>query len=331
MTGAGRPLRFLLLLSGGWIAMRAVMLWPVAEEAVERLLEEVAGEAPAMAADAFKPASPSRVTIALPPRTTAPRGLGAMARRMPRLAEKMAPFDPASSAVIALAVAGANPAPDPVGRAPAAQSGKWSASAWLIARDGGRATLAPGGVIGGSQAGVRVAYRPVERSSLALFGRVSRPLGDEGTEAAVGAEIQPIAAVPIRAALEQRVALESGAAEGTALSLVGGIDGVRIAGGLVMDGYGQAGIIGLRRRTGFVDGAARVMRPLVRDGVGLAVGGGVWGAAQPGAARLDIGPRVEVRPLIGGERYRLGIEWRERVAGNARPGSGPALTLGADF
>jgi hypothetical protein len=28
---------------------------------------------------------------------------------------------------------------------------------------------------------------------------------------------------------------------------------------------------------------------------------------------------------------RLSLDWRERVAGNAMPRSGPALTLGADF
>jgi hypothetical protein len=28
---------------------------------------------------------------------------------------------------------------------------------------------------------------------------------------------------------------------------------------------------------------------------------------------------------------RLGAEWRQRVAGKAKPGSGPALSLGADF
>jgi len=28
---------------------------------------------------------------------------------------------------------------------------------------------------------------------------------------------------------------------------------------------------------------------------------------------------------------RIGVQWRERVAGNARPGSGAVLSIGADF
>jgi hypothetical protein len=28
---------------------------------------------------------------------------------------------------------------------------------------------------------------------------------------------------------------------------------------------------------------------------------------------------------------RLSIDWRQRIAGRARPGSGPALSIGSDF
>jgi len=81
--------------------------------------------------------------------------------------------------------------------------------------------------------------------------------------------------------------------------------------------YGQAGIIGLRRRIGFVDGAASVTRPIASWGdTEILSGAGVWGAAQPGLARLNLGPRAEARVPIAGERVRLSLEWRQRIAGN---------------
>jgi hypothetical protein len=34
---------------------------------------------------------------------------------------------------------------------------------------------------------------------------------------------------------------------------------------------------------------------------------------------------------MAGESLRLSAEYRFRIAGDARPGSGPVLTLGSDF
>jgi hypothetical protein len=60
----------------------------------------------------------------------------------------------------------------------------------------------------------------------------------------------------------------------------------------------------------------------------FSVGLGVWGGAQPGLYRLDAGPRVTMR--VRGN-LRVHADWRQRLVGNARPGSGPALTLAGDF
>lgn len=177
-----------------------------------------------------------------------------------------------------------------------------------------------------------MAWRPIADVPLALFGRVSRPLRASGAEAAIGIEARPLADLPVRVALEQRFALERGAAQGTAVSVIGGVSDVALPGGFKLDGYGQAGIIGLRRRAAFIDGSATVARPVASFGsADILLGAGVWGAAQPGLSRLDVGPRAEVRLPVAGQRIRLGAEWRERIVGNARPGSGPALTIGADF
>jgi hypothetical protein len=63
---------------------------------------------------------------------------------------------------------------------------------------------------------------------------------------------------------------------------------------------------------------------------GLSVGGGAWGAVQPGVSRIDIGPRASLR-LPGLQGARLVADWRFRIHGNAAPASGPSLTLAADF
>ncbi|QHL89999.1 hypothetical protein GVO57_03095 [Sphingomonas changnyeongensis] len=120
------------------------------------------------------------------------------------------------------------------------------------------------------------------------------------------------------------MAIERGGRNAVALTLFGGVDDVMLPHGLRLSGYGQAGLVGLKRRDAFVDALVRVERPL---GARLRLGAALWGGAQPGAARLDAGPQLALR--LG--RMRIAAEWRQRIAGRARPGSGPALSLGADF
>jgi hypothetical protein len=62
------------------------------------------------------------------------------------------------------------------------------------------------------------------------------------------------------------------------------------------------------------------------------IGAGIWGGVQKGAARLDAGPSASVAmPLGRGTNGRIAIDWRFRLAGEAVPDSGPALTLSAGF
>ena len=84
-------------------------------------------------------------------------------------------------------------------------------------------------------------------------------------------------------------------------------------------------------RDGFADSALRVERR-VQTGAGrLAVGLGSWDGVQPGLARLDIGPQIVARTQMGGQALRVSAEWRQRIAGNTQPGSGPVITLRTDF
>jgi hypothetical protein len=330
MTKPGRPIRFLVVVVLGWTIARSAVLWPQPDALGFAGL-------PIRYAAALMPvvARGESVTIALPPAPPPdpPRGH----RLTIALAEPVPaePVHPAIALAVAAPSAAAAPAalpPETPYRAPPAPS-RLSLSAWAIGRDGGGSALAQGGQLGGSQAGLRAAYALDADRRVAVAMRLSTPLsGVGGREAAVGLEWQPIARLPVRLTAERRFALDRGARDGFALGLFGGVGGVALPAGLTLDAYGQAGVVGLRRRAGYVDGALRVDRPVMDAGPArLAVGAGLWGAAQPGVSRLDVGPQLVLRVPTGPTTLRVGLDWRHRIAGNARPGSGPALSLGADF
>jgi hypothetical protein len=92
-----------------------------------------------------------------------------------------------------------------------------------------------------------------------------------------------------------------------------------------LDSYLQGGVVGVKSRDLFVDGALAITRPVYRN---FSFGFGIWGGAQPGLARLDAGPRLTVQVR---RNVKVHADWRQKLAGNARPGSGPALTLSGDF
>jgi hypothetical protein len=201
----------------------------------------------------------------------------------------------------------------------------------LLLRDDGTPALAQGGALGGGQSGLRLSYRLNGDPSrpLALTARLSMAAARRaGAEAALGLDWRPLRALPVHLLAERRQALGGDGRSAFALSLHGGIAERPIPGGLRLDAYGQAGLVGARSHRLFADGAARVSVPV---GGRVSLGGGIWGGAQPGAARLDAGPHVSIRLPLAGESLRLTAEYRFRIAGDARPGSGPALTLGSDF
>jgi hypothetical protein len=193
-----------------------------------------------------------------------------------------------------------------------------------LARVGGDGpSLAGGGSLGGSLAGMRLLYR-IDRS-LALSGRLYLPVRrPEDAELAGGLDWQPLRTAPIHLLAERRQALGRDGRSAFSLTVYGGLS-QSLPGRMRLDAYGQAGLVGLRTRDAFADGAIRLSRPFGR----LDIGGGAWGAAQPGAARFDAGPTLALRlPAL---HARLEADWRFRLAGGAAPGSGPALVLAADF
>jgi hypothetical protein len=200
-------------------------------------------------------------------------------------------------------------------------------SAWALLRGRpGATTLASGSTLGGSQAGARLTYAFDPRIAASL--RSSSPVGgSSGGEVAAGVRVTPFPSIPVSLTAERREAIGrySTGRNAFAMFLEGGVYQKPLGWDLMFDGYAQAGVVGLRSRDFFADGGFTVSRPLYgRFSVGL----GAWGGYQPGLYRVDAGPRVSmrVRPNVS-----VHLDWRQRMAGVAEPGSGPAVTLGADF
>lgn len=211
---------------------------------------------------------------------------------------------------------------------------RWSGSAWTFVREGsGNRSLAALGQLGGSQAGARVRWRinPGDQMRTAIYGRISSPLDDlGGAEVAVGAEWHPLPGKPVWVAAERRVAIGKQGRNAWSAYVAGGVWKPGLPMNLTLDGYGQAGVVGAKKRDLFADGALRLSRPITSE-QGPRVGAGVWGAAQPGVARLDVGPHARVPLKVAKQPFSISADYRVRVAGDAAPGSGVAVTLASDF
>jgi len=330
MSGVPPPLRFLAAAVAGWALLRAALLVPDGREAQSR---PALRPRPAPAAPLVPTLPAIAARKALPAPIAAPRRESRAVLAAPALHRSV----PMPAAAIPAKPAGtaraSPPGPShrlgPPGLEPARREDRWSASAWLLARrERGGPALAPGGTLGGSQAGARFLYRLGGGARrLALSARLYAPLRRAGgAEAAAGIDWRPLARLPLHLLAERRQALGADGRSAFALTLYGG-HSARLPGGLRLDAYGQAGLVGLRSRDPFADGAVRLAVPLGP----VEIGGGAWGAAQPGAARLDVGPLVALPLRVRGAGMRLSADWRFRAAGDAAPDSGPALTLASDF
>lgn len=201
---------------------------------------------------------------------------------------------------------------------------------WMLWRpDSDGVALGAAGQLGGSQAGVRTVIPIQPDSALRLSLRLSTSFGTTRVrELAPGLSVKPLAEVPVEFILERRLRAGATPRDTTALFAAGGVSAKPLTGTWTMDAYGQAGVVGTKERLWFADASAAFRRPIA-DNVSL--GAGLWGGIQPGLKRVDIGPSVSARLAPDDMALRLDIDWRVRIAGSARPGSGVAVTLAKDF
>lgn len=215
---------------------------------------------------------------------------------------------------------------------------RWSGDVWLALRQGtaGLASRPSLPLYGASQTGavLRFDLRPGSPRRPQAYVRAVHALGGRTeSDLAAGFAARPLAQLPLTAHLQARASRRSGRTDiRPAAFLSTGFDEVALPFGAQARGYGQAGYVGGRDATAFADGsfvAERVAFGGERTSFGA--GAGVWGGAQRGAARLDLGPSASLRFQLGEGTGRIAVDYRLRVAGNAEPRSGVALTLSAGF
>lgn len=201
---------------------------------------------------------------------------------------------------------------------------------WSLVRGAAPVGLGDRGALGGSQAGVRISAPLREDGRISLTMRVSAPLsGQPGAEAAAGVALKPLPDVPVTLIVERRVAIDRGGRNDFAALVTTGVSDRALTHHLTLNGYVQAGVVG---HDGFIDGAVSIAHDVVaRGATRLTMGGGAWGAAQPGVARLDAGPELGLATHIGRVGLRVLASYRVRVAGHAAPPTGPAFSFGTSF
>lgn len=212
---------------------------------------------------------------------------------------------------------------------------QWSGDAYVLVRGAGPTGLGVAPLLGGGQSGATLAFTPdpLARRPIAVVARavVAHEGADFGIagidrgslQTALGVRWQVMRGASLTA--ERLIAGGSAARDAWVLRGAGGV--ARKIGPVALDAYAEAGVVGARRRDSFASAQARATLPLP---AGFDAGGGVWASVQDAATTVH---RVDAGPTIG---WRYGplsarADWRFRVAGDAAPGSGPALTLSAAF
>jgi len=207
---------------------------------------------------------------------------------------------------------------------------RWSGDAYVLFRDAGTGSAAATPVLGGGQSGASLSYAldPLAQRPFDIIGRVyaahdRRGVADVATaQAALGVRWRPLPGVSIAA--ERLIGIGEATSADWNLRLSAG--GQRRIGRIVFDGYAEAGA----RGNGDTYAGGQIYAALPLGALGPArvtAGPGSWGSAQSGfttVSRVDIGGGIAAR-LPSGLEARA--DWRWRVAGNAQPGSGPAVTI----
>ncbi|MEP2101783.1 hypothetical protein [Parasphingorhabdus sp.] len=215
---------------------------------------------------------------------------------------------------------------------------------WLFARQGSDpqrpgarspATQLPNAQYGASQAGAILTYRVLgdDSRNISTFARASTALSSSGQEElALGIKTKPLRNFPVSFFAEQRFGAGNDNDRGTALYLAGGTGPDMVLPDTSLETYGQMGFVFARDDSYFFDVSAAVQKQIIERGSNkMSAGAGVWASGQEGATRLDIGPRLRFHVPVGQINMQLSVDWRERIGGNASPGSGAAVTLSAGF
>ena len=249
--------------------------------------------------------------------------------------DNQSPADPAAAAhvpEIQIGPPSGEDWPEPERR----QQSRLGGNAWVLVR---AVTGIPTGTVptyGGSQAGAVLRHRlgSAPGPGLQAYLRGSAALNARSRDVALGLDWRPRNGLRLDVLGEVRV-VETGRSVVVrpAAGLVGQTGPHRLPGGFAASAYAQAGWVGGKGAVTYGDGQVLIERAVSSNAaIDLRLGLAAWSAGQTGVGRVDVGPTVSLSvPRGPAIRARLQADWRQRVAGNAAPGSGPALILATSF
>ncbi|MVZ98525.1 hypothetical protein EUU23_12555 [Sphingorhabdus sp. IMCC26285] len=189
------------------------------------------------------------------------------------------------------------------------------------------------GQYGGSQSGFVAAlsmHRPRSGESepttaLQIRGAIAHDTPDE-RELAAGLRWKPARKIPVSLIFERR--FRNHQTDAFAAYLAGG-KSFGLPRQSNFESYFQAGLLSGKQGGPFFDLSARVDRKL--GATPFVPGIGIWGGGQTGLFRIDAGPTIKSDFKIADAQFRISADWRIRIAGDAAPASGPAVTLSTSF
>ena len=362
---AGEPVIVIGALVGCWILARTLLWQPplgafpetkseIAPLGSNGRIESASGErliAPSeqdqeieIAVEAIAPlASLARMTQAIPPNARE----SSTKQSQPAGARSIISIEPSANVRVTIEDAELNRqkrnAGSASGLSPSLQlerkSMRWSLDSWLFYRPNSQLRASPGQLLptyGASQAGAVLRFQLDPESAQRPFAymRASAALsGPEQADIAAGLGLRPLADIPVTAMAELRASRNDGRTEFRPAGLaVTELAPINLPLGARAEIYAQAGYVGGDFATAFADGHARIDREVGDfDLASVRLGTGAWGGVQKGVARLDIGPTASVQIHVANRPVRIAFDYRRRIAGNARPQSGIALTLSTGF
>jgi tetratricopeptide (TPR) repeat protein len=202
---------------------------------------------------------------------------------------------------------------------------RWSGETYALFRGRGVTNLAATPVLGAGQSGgqLRYALDPLARRPLLLEGRLTTP-NTQSRDNLQGALGVTWAASPRFSLTAERLVRIGGQSRSAWTLRAAG--GAEHSGPIALDAYAEAGVVGVRNTAAYAAAQGHVTH---RIGP-VSIGAGAWASVQHDArtvGRFEAGPSLRFRHGA----LDLSADYRLRLAGNAAPGSGPALTLAAYF
>ena len=216
---------------------------------------------------------------------------------------------------------------------------RWSVDAYVFLRDAGNVGIGLSPLLGGGQSGASLAWTPIPLARRPLYAVARITAANAGglrfdgfdngsTQAAAGVRWQVVPQLSLSA--ERLFAVGRDGRAAWTLRAAGGV--ARHIGPLIADAYAEGGVLGIRHRDLFAGAQARIVFPLTFARLRFEPGGGLWSGIQrtgTSVERVDVGPTLAV--AADDWHLRAAVDYRFRVAGNAAPGSGPAVTVSSAF